>query len=64
MPSTLYQIEFYRENGYLQLEDIVGREILTRIRTVIDAFIERSYSVTASNSICYLGPLTLKQIRA
>ena len=56
MPPTLDQIEFYRENGYLLLENIVGQEILTRIRTVIDAFIERSRSVKASDAVYDLGP--------
>lgn len=43
------QIRFYRENGYLMIEDAVSTDLLTRLRDVTHAFIDASREVTESN---------------
>lgn len=44
-------IAFYRENGYLMIENAVSAEDLAELRAVTQDFIERSRAVQASNDI-------------
>lgn len=45
------QISFYRENGYLLVEDVVTAEQLERMRAIAYEFIEESRAVTESNEM-------------
>ena len=45
------QIEFYREQGYLLLENAIPPETLTALRDKIDEFLEASRAVESSNSV-------------
>ena len=45
------QIEFYRENGYILVEDAVTPDQLAEMRRIKDAFIEKSRLVRESNDI-------------
>lgn len=50
------EVEFYRENGYLGVENVLSREELEVMRGVIDEFVEQSRSVTQSDSVYDLEP--------
>ena len=50
------QIEFYRKNGYLLLENVIARETIEKIRTVINGFIEKSRNAEASDAVYDLDP--------
>lgn len=56
MALNASQIEFYRESGYLILENAIDSETLTRIRAKIDEFIQLSRSVESSDAIFDLAP--------
>lgn len=45
------QISFYRENGYLLVEDVVTAEQLERMRAIAYQFIEASRAVTESDDV-------------
>ena len=45
------QIEFYREQGYLPVEDVLDPPLLDRLRRATYEMIERSRAVTISDSI-------------
>ena len=45
------QIEFYREQGYLLVEDVLDEALLARLRQATYDMIERSRAVVASDSI-------------
>lgn len=45
------QIEFYRENGYILVEDAVTPDQLAEMRRIKDAFIEKSRLVRESNEV-------------
>lgn len=45
------KIEFYRENGYLMLENAIGTRQLASLQAVTKSFIEASRSVSQSNDI-------------
>lgn len=45
------QISFYRENGYLLVEDVVTAEQLERMRAIAYQFIEASRAVTESDEV-------------
>jgi ectoine hydroxylase-related dioxygenase (phytanoyl-CoA dioxygenase family) len=45
------QIEFYRENGYLLVENVVTPEQLARMREITYDFIEKSRAVTVSDGV-------------
>ena len=53
---TEEHISFYRDNGYLVVEDVFTAEELAGLNRVTDAFIERSRQVTASNEMFDLAP--------
>ncbi len=48
---TSAQQQFYREQGYLLLENVISPTMLTALRDRIDAFLEESRGVVASNEI-------------
>ena len=50
------QREFYFENGYLLVESFIEQEWLDRLRAAIDAQVERSRAVTASDAVFDLEP--------
>lgn len=45
------EIAFYRENGYLMVEDAVSAEQLARLREITYALIEKSRAVTESDDV-------------
>jgi ectoine hydroxylase-related dioxygenase (phytanoyl-CoA dioxygenase family) len=45
------QIEFYREQGYLLVEDVIDPALLTRLRDAAEAMIERSRAVSESDAV-------------
>ncbi|MFL5334384.1 MAG: phytanoyl-CoA dioxygenase family protein, partial [Geminicoccaceae bacterium] len=45
------QIEFYREQGYLLVEDVIEADLLTRLRDAAEAMIEHSRSVRESDAV-------------
>ncbi|MGD9508702.1 MAG: phytanoyl-CoA dioxygenase family protein [Geminicoccaceae bacterium] len=45
------QIGFYREQGYLLVEDVIEPALLERLRGATEEMIERSRSVTASDAV-------------
>jgi hypothetical protein len=45
------QIEFYREQGYLLVEDVIEASLLARLREAAEAMIERSRSVRESDAV-------------
>ena len=44
------QIQFYRDEGYILLENIIAPNNLVRVREKISEFLERSREVSASNA--------------
>jgi len=56
MTLTQDQIEFYRKNGYLLLENVIARETIEKIRTVVNGFIDKSRSAEASDAVYDLDP--------
>jgi ectoine hydroxylase-related dioxygenase (phytanoyl-CoA dioxygenase family) len=45
------QVETYREQGYLLVEDVIDRELLERLRRATHEMIDRSREVTASDAV-------------
>ena len=45
------QIEFYREQGYLLIEDVIDQSLLKRLRDAAEAMIERSRAVRESDAV-------------
>src|SRR4051794_20821790 len=45
------QIEFYREQGYLLVEDVIEASLLARLREAAEAMIERSRTVRESDAV-------------
>lgn len=56
MPLSQEQIEFYRINGYLLIENLMNREMLNRIHQKIDEYVDRARTARASNEIFDIGP--------
>ncbi len=56
MSLSAEQKYFYRENGYLVVERLLGPETLARLRAAIDALTEASRGVGASDAVYDLGP--------
>jgi phytanoyl-CoA hydroxylase len=56
MGLTLDQIQFYKENGYLVVENVVPETELARLRTIIEEFKMRSRGVAASDEVFDVGP--------
>ena len=50
------QIDFYRTNGYLGVEDVLSRDEVAELRRVTDAFVEASRQVTETDSVFDLEP--------
>lgn len=50
------RIEFYRKNGYLAVEGVLGEAEVAELRRVTDAFVEQSRSATANDPIFDLEP--------
>lgn len=40
------EIEFYHQNGYLSINNVIPDDILTELRQVTDEFVEKSRRVT------------------
>lgn len=53
---TQEQIDFYRTNGYLGLEDVLSQQEVEDLRRVTDAFVERSRQVTETDDVFDLEP--------
>ena len=45
------QVETYREQGYLLVEDVIDQELLERLRRATHEMIDRSRAVTASDAV-------------
>ena len=50
------QIDFYHENGYLVVEDVLSAEELTALQRVTDEFVERSRDINQHNEVYDLEP--------
>ena len=50
------QINFYHENGYLGVENVVSETEISELRRVTDEFVEKSRQVTANDSVFDLEP--------
>jgi ectoine hydroxylase-related dioxygenase (phytanoyl-CoA dioxygenase family) len=50
------QIQFYRDEGYILLENIIAPNNLVRVREKISEYLERSREVSASNALFDLDP--------
>lgn len=50
------QIEFYREHGYLVVENVLGGETLAALRRVTAEFVQKSRDIAASNAVFDVGP--------
>ena len=50
------QIDFYHENGYLTVENVLSAEELAELRRVTDAFVERSRAVSQHDDVFDLEP--------
>jgi ectoine hydroxylase-related dioxygenase (phytanoyl-CoA dioxygenase family) len=48
---TTAQIEFYRENGYVVVPDVIGPDVLAKARAKLAELIEKSREVTASDAV-------------
>ena len=53
---TQDQIDFYNENGYLAVENVLTVNELDALRQVTDDYVERSRAVTESDDIFDLEP--------
>src|ERR1035438_6577193 len=47
---TVTQIEFYRENGYVVVPDVISPDVLAKARAKLAELIERSREVSASDA--------------
>lgn len=56
MALSQQQIDFYKANGYLVIEDAVDAETLTRLRDAIDGFVQRAKDVSSSDEIFDVAP--------
>jgi len=53
---TPAQIQFYREQGYLGIEDVFSASEVADLRRVTDEFVEASRAVTTNNAVFDLEP--------
>ena len=53
---TAEQVDFYRTNGYLIVEDVFPMERIEEARCVVDELVERSRLVTASDATYDIEP--------
>ncbi len=56
MPLSEQQVEHYRDQGYLLLENVIPDEQLAKIRATISAFVDQSRQVSSSNGMFDLDP--------
>lgn len=56
MSLSIKQIDSYRQNGCLVVENVIETQVLERAREVTAAFVERSAEVSASDEEFDLGP--------
>ncbi len=56
MPLSDTQISFYRDNGYLVVEDAIPADRLARLRTVIAEFQTRARAIPASDGLFDVAP--------
>ena len=54
---THKQREFYLENGYLLLENVIPKETIRYLRRVTDEMVEQTRALRASNAVWDLEPL-------
>jgi phytanoyl-CoA hydroxylase len=50
------EVDFYRENGYIGVENVFTASEMAELNAVVDEFIERSRSVTEDNDLFNLEP--------
>ena len=50
------QIDFYHEQGWLGVEDVLSQEDVESLRRVTQEFVEKSRSVTVSDNVFDLEP--------
>ncbi|MEA2169602.1 MAG: hypothetical protein QOF76_2902 [Solirubrobacteraceae bacterium] len=50
------QVDFYRENGYVIIEDVLSAAQVAEGRRIIDEFVDRSRSVTENDDVFDLEP--------
>jgi len=50
------QVEFYRKNGYLVVEDVLGPEELETVHAIVDDFVEKSRHITEQSGHFDLEP--------
>ena len=50
------EIEFYHQNGYLSINNVIPDDILTELRQVTDEFVEKSRRVIEHNDVFDLEP--------
>src|SRR5439155_3236074 len=50
------QVDFYRTNGYLIIPDVLSRAQVEEGRRIVEAFVERSRSLTANDDVFDLEP--------
>jgi phytanoyl-CoA hydroxylase len=53
---TTQQIQFYRDSGYLAVENVLSPEEVAELRRVTDEFVEKSRAVTANDAVFDLEP--------
>lgn len=53
---TQEQIDFYHENGYLSVEDVLSAEEVADLRRVTDEFVEKSREITEHTNVFDLEP--------
>ena len=58
------QIDFYRANGYLGVENVISSRVVDALRRVTDEFVERSRGVTEHTDVFDLEPDTPVTIRS
>src|SRR5262249_50392971 len=53
---TSQQIDSYRENGFLTIENVIAPDLVAEARAVVDAFVERSRAVSTHDDVYDLEP--------
>ena len=53
---TQKDIEFYNQNGYILVDNVLSKEEITELSDVTDTFVEKSRSVTENNEDFVLEP--------
>ncbi len=50
------EVEFYHENGYLAVSQVLSQEEVEELRTTIDEFVEKSREITENDAVFDLEP--------